>query len=76
MSRNTEHFAPIAGDYRDLATVREVADFFAVSPRTVWAWTSRGDFPLPKQIGPRCRRWSVSELQEWVNRGCPAREER
>jgi len=71
MKRKAEYLACVTQEKRDLITASELAGQFAVSPRTVWAWVARGDFPPPKQIGPRCRRWSVSELQRWVDDGCP-----
>jgi predicted DNA-binding transcriptional regulator AlpA len=71
MKRKSEYLAALNKQTRDLVSCSEVAGFFAVNPRTVWSWVRRGDFPEPKRIGPRCRRWSVTELQRWVDDGCP-----
>jgi predicted DNA-binding transcriptional regulator AlpA len=71
MKRKSEYLARVIQGKRDLVTASEIAGQFAVTPRTIWAWVARGDFPEPTRIGPRCRRWSISELQRWVDDGCP-----
>ena len=71
MKRKSEYLAALNRDTRDLVTAGELAGQFGVCPRTIWAWVARGDLPPPKRIGPRCRRWSITELQQWVDDGCP-----
>jgi predicted DNA-binding transcriptional regulator AlpA len=72
MKNKADYLADLSRTTRDLMTCREVAGEFAVSERTIWAWIARGDFPPAKRIGPRCRRWSVKELQAWIDDGCPS----
>jgi len=50
--------------------VREVADMFRCSPRTVYNRVADGSFPLPVKIG-RLTRWDRAELVVWMKQGCP-----
>lgn len=42
--------------------VRQVADYFSVSPATIWRWLETRDFPKPVKIGPRVTAWRVSDV--------------
>lgn len=55
-------------DYRRLLTLDQVADLCGVTPRTVWAWTTRGLRCL--RIGRRLR-VSPEDLDAWIA-GCSA----
>jgi predicted DNA-binding transcriptional regulator AlpA len=50
-----------------------VARLLDISPRHVWALHSSGRLPRPVALG-RARRWVISELEEWLAAGCPARD--
>ena len=45
----------------------EAAKFVGVSVQSLYRWASRGEFPKPTKLGPRCSGWKISELQEWLN---------
>ena len=57
-----------------LLTARETAQALGVSLRTLRSWDSSGRIPQPRRIS-RSTKWSVSELRDWTNAGCPRREE-
>jgi predicted DNA-binding transcriptional regulator AlpA len=53
----------------DLLTVRQVADCFDVSIRTVWRWCASRSFPRPiRPASGRVARWRSSELEDYLNR--------
>jgi predicted DNA-binding transcriptional regulator AlpA len=54
-----------------MLTVQDVARRFTVTPRTVWLWVQRGDFPKPRSAGPwrgRAPRWDAEEVEAWAVR--------
>lgn len=53
-----------------LLTIVEVAELLQVNERTVRRLVDRGDMPSPVKIGDTSR-WSPSELQKWIEAGCP-----
>lgn len=42
-------------------SIREIADFFSISERTVWRYIAKHVFPQPIAIGPRLKRLNLSE---------------
>lgn len=60
---------------REMSAVLIPADKFAVmlgvSERTLWRLLSAGKVPGPVRIG-RNTRWRLTEVREWIERGCPA----
>lgn len=59
-----------------LLDVRAMAEMLRVSRRSVWAWSSSGRLPAPLRIGHRAVRWRLSDIRDWLERGCPRRDER
>ena len=57
-----------------LLTARQAALLCAKSLRTWRTWDALGLVPRPVRIG-RSTLWRADELREWINRGCPRREE-
>lgn len=57
-----------------LLNVRDVAAALKVSPRQVWKLTSSRRMPAPVRIS-RSVRWRASDIDEWVQLGCPSRED-
>jgi excisionase family DNA binding protein len=54
---------------RLLLTARQAAEALAISPRTLWELTARGDLPamrLPGRGKPRALRYAVEDLQLWI----------
>jgi excisionase family DNA binding protein len=58
-------------DDRLLLRADEVARLLSVCRRSVWAWASGGRMPQPVKIG-RASRWRRTELEAWVEKGCPS----
>ena len=44
----------------------EVAELIGLSQATLYRMVSRGEFPRPVQISPRCTGWRADEVEEWV----------
>jgi excisionase family DNA binding protein len=53
-----------------LLTIAKVQEVCGVSRRTVYRWVADGLMPPPVRIGGSLR-WRVSQLEIWVQRGCP-----
>jgi excisionase family DNA binding protein len=53
-----------------LLDIHQVAEVLNVHWRTVENQAKRRRIPKPIMLG-RCRRWSVSALQKWIDDGCP-----
>jgi hypothetical protein len=53
---------------------RGMADFLGVAAKVVAQLVYTDRIPLPCRLGiGKCYRWSVLELLEWVEAGCPRR---
>jgi predicted DNA-binding transcriptional regulator AlpA len=57
-----------------LVTARQAAAMCGKSLRTWRTWDAAGWVPRPVRIG-RSTLWRADELREWVDAGCPRREE-
>jgi predicted DNA-binding transcriptional regulator AlpA len=59
-----------------LLDASEMGEFLGVEEKKVHQLTFNDRIPLPVSVGfGKCRRWSVIELLEWVEAGCPRRTE-
>ena len=59
---------------RLLLDTKHTAAFLGVPTNKVYQLTYNDRIPLPVKLGlGRCPRWSVFELREWVEAGCPRR---
>jgi len=54
-----------------LLTVRETAQFLNIGKRTLWRWSNCGRMPKPIKLTDRCVRYRRSDLQQWIDAGCP-----
>lgn len=51
---------------RLLLSAVEAANIIGVSERKYHALRKNPDFPKPTVLGPRCLRWHVEDIQNWV----------
>ena len=49
-----------------LWTTAEVSQQLRVSAKTLKRWVEAGLFPPPICVGPQTRRWSVTQVEAWV----------
>ena len=62
---------PTAEAPRLLLTARQAAEALALSPRTLWELTRRGDLSairVPGRGKARALRYAVEDLQRWIDR--------
>lgn len=57
-----------------LLNAREVIAMLHVSQRHLWRMRAAGKLPKPVKIGG-CVRWSVSDVEAWIEMGCPSQQE-
>ncbi|GIW78768.1 MAG: hypothetical protein KatS3mg105_0575 [Gemmatales bacterium] len=57
-----------------LVTAKQAAAMCGKSLRTWRSWDAAGWIPRPVRIG-RSTLWRLDELREWIEAGCPRREE-
>ena len=50
-----------------LLTWKEVCELVAMSPSTVRRRIEDAGFPPGIKVGPRTRRWLLSEIEEWID---------
>jgi prophage regulatory protein len=43
----------------------EVLTITGLSRSTIYKWVNEGDFPKPKQLGPRAIAWDSNEIATW-----------
>jgi len=63
--------APPVEAPRLLLTARQAAEALAISPRTLWELTARGELPalrIPGRGRARAIRYAVEDLQRWIQR--------
>ena len=49
-----------------LIAVTEVSRIAGISRTEVWRQVRAGTFPVPTRMAPRCTRYSLREVSEWV----------
>ncbi len=54
-----------------LLNVRQVAAMLGCSSRHVYRLADRGAMPRPTKLGDVLVRWRRSEIERWLNEGCP-----
>lgn len=57
-----------------LLPAAEVAKLLSLSIRTLWRLDSAGKLPAAIQVG-HSKRWRRKELDDWMNSGCPPRNQ-
>src|SRR5262245_28127953 len=55
-----------------MVDTKSLGEFLGLSDKAVFQLSHTDRIPLPCRLG-RCHRWSVLELLEWVESGCPRR---
>ena len=53
----------------------ELALFMGVAPGTIKRWSRNGDMPKGRRVGPRLLKWDRTEIQTWMDAGCPRVDE-
>jgi prophage regulatory protein len=51
---------------RSLLRIKQVSKIIGVSRSTIYNWIARGDFPKPKQLGPRAVAWDSDDISDWM----------
>ena len=46
-------------------TCKEVLARYKLYRSTMYRWIKDGLFPAPIQLGPRCVRWKLADLEKW-----------
>lgn len=59
---------------RMLLKDERVAAKLGVSRRKIWSMASAGQMPAPVRMG-RSVRWRQSDIERWVELGCPSAEQ-
>lgn len=54
-------------------TLKEVSDLVGLKKSAIYARISAGAFPVPIKISSKCSRWSLVEIQEWMDKALEAR---
>ena len=45
--------------------VNQVMEYIGISATTIYQWMRDGTFPKGELLGPKSRRWRVSEINKW-----------
>jgi prophage regulatory protein len=56
----------MTGDDVKLQRLQAVRAATGLSKSTIYLKMSRGEFPLPKKLGPRSVGWIAAEVDEWL----------
>jgi len=51
--------------------INELAELLQVTRRTIYRMMTDGRIPKPIHFGPRFKRWSWVEINQWIIDGCP-----
>ena len=57
---------------KTLLDIDGMADFLQTDKPTVLKLARRGDIPQPITIGDRLVRWTSTDIDRWIDAGCPA----
>lgn len=50
----------------DIATTKNRAGLFPVSPATIWRWVREGRFPKPYKLGPCVTVWDAAVIDAFI----------
>ena len=50
-------------DSRKWVSTNFLAEYFDVTPKTIWAWVKQKRLPPPKKIGPNCTRHDLEAIR-------------
>lgn len=66
----------LQGSSKLMLDIKEMAEFLGLPRKAVSQLVYSDRIPLPMRLGlGHCYRWSILELLEWVEAGCPRRRE-
>ena len=57
-----------------LITLKEVSDLVGLKKSAIYARISEGNFPNPVKLGSKCSRWSLAEIQEYIEKALAERK--
>lgn len=64
---NTNGSSASSGDYDELMSAKQGADYTGVTISTWWEWArTLPDFPKPLRISTRCTRWRRGEIDGFL----------
>lgn len=49
-----------------LITIKKVCEITGISKPSVYRMMKKDDFPKSVQLSKSCVRWSLSEIQQWI----------
>jgi predicted DNA-binding transcriptional regulator AlpA len=70
---DADGLAPAEPLHPILLTVEKLAELLSISVRSVWRLQSAHRIPEPMRLAGSVR-WRLSDIQKWVDAGCPPRE--
>lgn len=50
-----------------LLTLKEICELVGLSRATIWRLRSAGDFPKGINLTQHSTRWSLADIEEWLN---------
>lgn len=56
-----------------LITLKDVSDLVGLKKSAIYQRISEGNFPAPVKLGSKCSRWSLTEVQEYIEQAMEAR---
>lgn len=56
-----------------LISLNEVSQLIGLKKSAIYIRISEGTFPAPIKIGQKCSRWSLSEVQAWIEKAVEMR---
>ncbi|ORE90614.1 AlpA family phage regulatory protein [Aurantimonas sp. 22II-16-19i] len=57
-----------------LLPIRTVQRMTGIGPSAIYEWMAKGRFPKAIPLGPRCVRWSLNEINAWIEERKAARD--
>jgi excisionase family DNA binding protein len=50
-----------------LLTIKDLAQLYKITPRTIYKKVAKGELPTPIRLGPRRTRWRSSEIKAHID---------
>ena len=64
----------VAANNAMLISANQLAEMLQISERTLWRLLSSGQILPPVRFGGNTR-WRFSDVEQWIEQGCPAQGE-
>ena len=58
-----------------LLSAKELSKMLSTSVRSIWRYRSAQALPEPVKVGQGSIRWRQSDIERWIELGCPHRKE-